>query len=117
MQNTGACAAWQDGFEWRALRDKQFTYAVYRRDGTKLLFDNRNDPYQMQNLAGQQNHAERLGHFRQSLKRRMQSLNDDFAKCTWYRENWTLDRNIIRGAKGGKHDLEAMAAIIEKYFG
>ncbi|NQU20645.1 MAG: sulfatase, partial [Candidatus Nealsonbacteria bacterium] len=32
MQNTGACAAWQDGHEWRALRDKRFTYAVYRRD-------------------------------------------------------------------------------------
>jgi len=117
MQNTGACAAWQDGYEWRALRDKQFTYAVYRRDGSQLLFDNRNDPYQMQNLAGSAKHAERADHYRKMLKQRMEELDDDFEKCTWYREHWTRDRNILRGAKGGSHDLDALAAIVRRYFG
>ena len=116
LQNTGACAAWQDGYEWRALRDKRFTYAVYRRDRSELLFDNRNDPYQTQNLAGDAKHADRLDHFRRMLKRRMQQLNDGFEKCTWYREHWTQDRNIIRGAKGGSHDLDALRAIVRKYF-
>ncbi len=51
------------------------------------------------------------------LKQRMQRLNDTFAKCTWYRGQWTQDRNIIRGAKGGSHDLEALNAIEKEYFG
>jgi len=75
MQNTGACAAWEDGHEWRAIRTKQYTYAVYKidmvgrfappyprdwtgqtasagqsRKGRELLFDNAADPYQMTNL-------------------------------------------------------------------
>ncbi len=33
LMNTGACAAWQDGHEWRALRDQRFTYAVFRGGG------------------------------------------------------------------------------------
>jgi len=117
MQNTGACAAWQDGYEWRALRDKRFTYAIYRKDKSELLFDNRADPYQMQNLSADKAHAEQLEHYRQMLRRRMRELNDDFASCTWYRDHWTRDRNILRGAKGGKHDLEALARIVQEYFG
>jgi arylsulfatase A-like enzyme len=54
MQCTGATAAWQDGHEWRALRDKQFTYAVYRLDQQELLFDNQQDPYQMTTLPDDQ---------------------------------------------------------------
>ena len=117
MQNTGACAAWQDGYEWRALRDRQFTYAIYRRDGSELLFDNRNDPYQLHNLAADPKRADRLNHFREMLKRRMAELNDNFEKCTWYRDNWTENRNILRGAKGGRHDLDALAEIVKRHFG
>lgn len=116
MQNTGACAAWQDGYEWRALRDKRFTYAVYRRDGAELLLDNLNDPYQKQNLLGDPKQADRLHDFRRMLKRRMEELGDGFEKCTWYRERWTKDRNILRGAKGGRHDLDALAATLRKHF-
>ena len=100
LQNTGACAAWQNGHEWRALRDKRYTYAIYRRDRAELLFDNVHDPYQMKNLAADPDHAETMTRFRKLLKTRMASLNDTFAECTWYRENWTKDRIILRGAKG-----------------
>ncbi|MBL7152172.1 MAG: sulfatase-like hydrolase/transferase [Phycisphaerae bacterium] len=101
LQNTGACAAWQNGHEWRALRDKQYTYAIYRVDKSELLFDNKNDPYQMTNLAGEAKHARTLSRFRKMLAAKMESLNDTFEKCTWYRDNWTDgNRNIIRGAKG-----------------
>lgn len=47
LQGMGTTAAWQDGTEWRAMRDKQYTYGIYRRDGRELLFDNIADPYQM----------------------------------------------------------------------
>jgi len=100
LQNTGACAAWRDGHEWRALRDKRYTYAIYRRDRAELLFDNTADPYQQKNLSADPAHAETLARFRNLLKAKMASLNDTFQKCTWYRDHWTKDRIILRGAKG-----------------
>jgi arylsulfatase A-like enzyme len=101
LQNTGACAAWENGHEWRALRDKRYTYAIYRVDKAELLFDNRNDPYQMKNLVGDPKHRDTLERFRKTLKRKMESLNDGFEGCTWYRDNWTDgNRIILRGARG-----------------
>ena len=99
LQNTGACAAWEDGHEWRALRDKRYTYAIYRRDRSELLFDNVADPYQTKNLAGDPGHKPAMDRFRDMLAARMKSLNDTFETCTWYRDNWTRDRIILRGAK------------------
>jgi len=99
LQNTGACAAWEDGHEWRALRDKRYTYAIYRRDRSELLFDNVADPYQMSNLAGDPAHKATMDRFRDMLAAKMKSLNDTFETCTWYRDNWTRDRIILRGAK------------------
>jgi arylsulfatase A-like enzyme len=98
MQCTGATAAWQDGHEWRALRDKRYTYAVYRVDGRELLFDNQADPYQMRNLADDLACARALERFRALLKTKMVSLNDSFKACTWYRDHWTQDRIILRTA-------------------
>ena len=54
LQNTGACAAWQNGHEWRALRGKRHTYATYRVDRSELLFDNVKDPYQLKDIAAAQ---------------------------------------------------------------
>jgi arylsulfatase A-like enzyme len=99
MQICGATAAWEDVHEWRALRDKQFTYAIYRVDGRELLFDNRVDPYQRNNVAGDQHYAEVLARFQAMLQQKMQWLSDSFEACTWYRDNWTDgQRNIIRSA-------------------
>ena len=98
MQCTGATAAWQDGHEWRALRDKRYTYAVYHVDGRELLFDNQVDPYQMRNLIDDPTSAPQLERFRAMLKAKMASLNDGFEACTWYRDHWTQDRIILRTA-------------------
>lgn len=100
LQNTGACAAWQDGHEWRALRDKRYTYAIYRVDRRELLFDNVADPYQMKDLAAEAAHKDTMQRFRKMLAARMESLNDTFEACTWYRDHWTRDRIILRAAKG-----------------
>src|SRR5664279_2340867 len=40
LQGMGCTAEWIDGHEWRGLRSKQYTYAIYRSDGLELLFDN-----------------------------------------------------------------------------
>ncbi len=100
MQGLGHTFLWKDGFEWRALRDKQFTYAVYREDKSECLFDHQNDPFQMTNLLKDANYAGILERFRAMLKSKMADLNDTFANCTWYRDHWIEDRKIMRAAKG-----------------
>ena len=40
-------------------------------------------------------------------------MNDTFEACTWYRDHWTEDRNILRGARGGSHDLEQLRRILQ----
>ncbi len=98
MQGTGATAAWQDGHEWRALRTKRHTYAVYRVDGEEPLFDNVEDPYQMSNLVEDPAYTTVLAQLREMLVDRMHMLNDDFRSCTWYRDHWTRNRVILRSA-------------------
>ncbi len=98
MMGTGATAIFADGHEWRALRSKRYTYAVYRVDGQELLFDNQEDPYQMRNLVDDPAHTAVLAEFRELLRARMAAINDTFEACTWYRDHWTRDRIILRSA-------------------
>ncbi len=104
LMNTGACASWENGHEWRALRNKKYTYAVYRGWKEKglprkeLLFDNVADPYQMNNLIDKNEYAELAADLRRKLKKKMDSLNDTFPKSTWYRDNWIENRIIKRTA-------------------
>ena len=101
LQGTGACAIWEDGYEWRALRDKRFTYAVYRVDGRELLFDNLADPYQRRDLSREPSHSATLENFRAMLRAKMASLNDRFEASTWYRDHWMEgERRIVRSATG-----------------
>lgn len=44
MQGTGTTAARLDRAQRRALRNDRYTYAIYRRDRSELLFDNAADP-------------------------------------------------------------------------
>lgn len=98
LQGMGHTYLWRDGFEWRALRDKEFTYAVYQVDGSELLFRNTADPFQRTNLIRDPNYQSVLSTFRTMLKQRMNALNDTFEQCTWYRDHWVTDRIIQRSA-------------------
>jgi arylsulfatase A-like enzyme len=100
LQGMGHTFQWKDGFEWRAIRDKRYTYAVYRSDGKELLFDNIADPRQSRDFAGDPESHEKLIRLRAKLKMKMTELNDPFEACSWYRDHWTKDRQILRGAKG-----------------
>ena len=101
LQGMGHTYLWEDGFEWRGLRDKRYTYAVYRRDGSELLFDNLADPFQTKNMISEPGYRRILEAFRIKLKKRMDELSDTFERCTWYRDHWTDgNRNILRGARG-----------------
>jgi len=116
LQGMGHTYLWKDGHEWRGLRDKRYTYAIYRTDKAELLFDNQADPLQTRNLALDPAHQETLERFRGLLRSRLAELNDTFEACTWYRDHWTVNRNIIRGAKGGTHDLNRLRQIIKTHF-
>ena len=98
LQGLGHTFQWQDGFEWRALRDKRFTFARYRRDGKELLFDNLSDPAQLHNVIDDPRYAADVRRCREQLSAKMGSLNDTFEACTWYRDHWTQDRCILRSA-------------------
>ncbi len=98
MQGMGATAIFEDGHEWRALRGKRYTYAVYLADGSERLFDNRSDPYQMRNLVDEVEFNGLLSELRRALEDRMQAFNDSFQTCSWYERNWTRDRIILRSA-------------------
>jgi hypothetical protein len=92
LQNTGACAAWEDGHEWRAVRTKQYTYAMYKVDGTELLFDNLADPYQLHNLAADPAMSAVRDSLRNAMQTKMATLNDTFEVSSYYKEHW-VDKN------------------------
>lgn len=116
MQGMGTTAAWKDGTEWRAMRDKQYTYGVYRRDGRELLFDRIADPYQLKNLAEERSQSAKVAHYRDKLLRWRKEHNDTFESCTWYRDHWTEDRNIVLTASSVKQDLKALDALMGRTY-
>jgi arylsulfatase A-like enzyme len=103
LQGMGHTFQWKDGFEWRAVRDQQFTYARYLSDGHELLFDNRNDPQQSTNLIDNPDYHRDRDRLRQWMAEKMLVLKDDFRPCTWYRDHWTKDRAILQAAQGPFH--------------
>lgn len=116
LQGMGATAAWTDGSEWRAVRDHEFTYAIYHKDRKELLFNNRQDPFQMTDLAGDRSHAATLVHYRAKSEAFRKEQNDVFEACTWYQDRWTTDRNITNTAKGVSQDLDKLHALTAKWF-
>jgi arylsulfatase A-like enzyme len=99
MQICGATAIWEDGHEWRALRDARYTFAVYRVDGSEHLYDRRADPWQMKNLAADPAHRAVRKDMRRRMQARMDALRDDFAPSSHYRDAWTDGaRRILRSA-------------------
>lgn len=116
MQGMGTTAAWTDGTEWRALRDHEYTYAIYHRDRRELLFHNRTDPYQIRDLATDKSSASILKHYREMSNKWRTEQNDDFEACTWYQDRWTRDRNITSTARGTGQNLAALNAIMKRWY-
>jgi arylsulfatase A-like enzyme len=103
LQGMGHTYLWQDGFEWRALRNKRFTYARYLRDGRELLFDHTTDPSQKLDLSTVPAHLDDLNLLRGQMNQRMNRIGDSFEKCSWYRDHFTENRVIVSGARGIFH--------------
>jgi len=94
MMCTGPTAMWGNGFEWRAYRTKQYTYAIYRRDRKEFLFDNINDKYQMNNLVKNPKYKDVLKEIKANMYAEMERIGDDFEKNSFYKKHWVEDRII-----------------------
>ena len=107
LQGMGPSVDWDDGFEWRALRDKRYTYARFRAGGQEELYDNAADPLQLINLVNAPEEEENLARLRRQLNARMTDLNDSFKPITWYRDNWIQNGRIQRGARENPGEANA----------
>jgi arylsulfatase A-like enzyme len=106
LQGMGHTYLWIDGAEWRAVRDKEYTYARYLVDGSELLFDNKKDPLQMHNLVDDPAYIAVKYRLKTWMQAKMDSLNDRFMPCSWYRDHWTDgNRNITASARGPFKEL------------
>ena len=97
LQGMGPSVDWDDGFEWRALRDKQYTYAIEKH--RESLYNHREDPLQLHNLANNPDQARTIQHYRDQIRTRMDALNDTFEPITFYRDHWIENGRVIRGAR------------------
>lgn len=98
MMGTGPVAIFGDGYEWRAYRTNKYTYAIYRKDGSELLFDNIHDPYQQVNLINNSSYEHIKDDLRQKMLTEMNRVNDNFDANSYYEENWVKDRLIVATA-------------------
>jgi len=99
LQGMAETDGWDDGFEWRAVRTKRHTHAVYRDPRKEMLFDHVADRHQLSNLIDDPAHAETADRLRKAMADRMAELGDTFEAATWYRDHWLDDNfNIVRSA-------------------
>lgn len=98
MQGLGHTYQWIDGDEWRAVRSRRYTYARMLADGSEYLFDNVEDPYQLINLINDPSHRGTREYLRDYMEAQMMAINDEFKPTSWYRDQWTEDRVIMRSA-------------------
>ncbi|MBP6964536.1 MAG: sulfatase-like hydrolase/transferase [Armatimonadetes bacterium] len=63
---------------WRGVRTKTHTYARLEYDGPWILFDNKNDPYQMKNLIGDPAHKKLQDEMEATMQKLLKKANDPF---------------------------------------
>jgi hypothetical protein len=66
------------GREYRGLFNERYTY-VRALDGPWLLYDDKADPHQLDNLVGNPAHAGQVRELDAALTVRLQAVGDDFA--------------------------------------
>ncbi len=77
----------QGGREYRGVRTSQYTY-VRSLDGPWLLYDNRADPYQLNNLCDRPELADIRAELETHLQRLLVETNDEFLPGKDYVKKW-----------------------------
>ncbi|WP_159023111.1 sulfatase/phosphatase domain-containing protein [Formosa sp. L2A11] len=75
------------GKEFRGVITKRYTYAK-DLSGEWLFFDNKKDPYQLNNLAGNAAYESIAGNLEELLNKELNRLEDDFLPGPSYIEKW-----------------------------
>ncbi|MBV7335704.1 sulfatase [Chloroflexi bacterium TSY] len=75
------------GKEYRGLRTTRYTYAR-SLEGPWLLYDNENDPYQLENLVGQAEQVSLINELDAWLQRKLDAQGDDFLSGPAYCQQW-----------------------------
>jgi arylsulfatase A-like enzyme len=83
----GEYARQRGGREYRGIRTARYTY-VRDLNGPWLLYDNKEDPYQLQNLAGRPEHAALEAELDALLKKKLAEQHDEFRPATDYIRQW-----------------------------
>lgn len=76
--------------EYRAIKTEKYTY-VKDITGAWLLFDDENDPYQMNNLAGKPEFADIQKKLDKELMSELDHINDDFRPGKDYIKEWGFE--------------------------
>lgn len=76
-------------YEFRGLRTSRYTY-VRNLDGPWLLFDDQQDPYQLNNLVNTPTQKSLQGKLDAQLKEKLAALGDDFKPRDYYIKKWGL---------------------------
>jgi len=77
------------GREYRGLRTARYTY-VRSLDGPWLLYDNSEDPFQMENLVGSEDHEEIQAGMEEILVRKLRETGDDFQTAENLVRRWGI---------------------------
>lgn len=75
------------GREYRGMRTRRYTY-VRSLDGPWLLFDNKNDPYQMRNLVDSPEHKALREKLDAQLSAKLRKRDDEFLPADAYIQKW-----------------------------
>jgi len=95
----------EDGEEWRGVRTKDYSFARWR-NGDLELFDLREDPMQMNNLAGSPRWAGVQAELSGKLDELMAERNDELIACRGYGDWFDSYRRVVRNVHGKLGDPE-----------
>jgi len=92
LQHCCTFADARDVPEWRGIRSKRYTY-IRTRSGPWLLYDNQNDPYQLENRASDPTVRALQSELDEELNAWLAHCDDDFAPrdAYWERFGYTVD--------------------------
>ncbi|MEX2444835.1 MAG: sulfatase-like hydrolase/transferase [Alkalispirochaeta sp.] len=90
---------WRCWPEWRGLRSKRYTYAIWL-DGHEELYDNQMDPLQLRNCIYDPEYRGILEDHRAGTRRLMEEAHDEFLPGTAYADWFDENRRLVRTALG-----------------
>jgi len=88
-------APWDGGVyrkEYRAVKTDRYTY-VRSLDGPWLLFDDVNDPFQMENLVEKPDYTSSVEDLDNRLQQLLQKIGDEFRPAQYYIDEWGIETN------------------------